>query len=81
MIMGDSERTPDEGMTVGSMSLHTSGNAIRYAAAEARWLMLNLAVEELESWLEKLQVVDGWILDESTERSITYWEISGREII
>lgn len=36
MVMGDTAQTPNEGMTVGSMSLQTSGNAIRQAAAEAR---------------------------------------------
>ena len=35
MVMGDTDQTPDEGMTLGSMSLQTSGVAIRQVAAEA----------------------------------------------
>ena len=36
VITGDTSQTPNEGYTVSSMSLETSGNAIRYAAAEVR---------------------------------------------
>ncbi len=77
MLMGDSERTPDEGLTVGSMSLQTSGNAIRQAAAEARQLMLQVAVEELEAWPEDLFVEDGVITDRRSGKSTSYWKLSG----
>src|SRR5512139_2907260 len=36
MVMGDTARTPNEGYTAGSMTIHTSGTALRQAAAEAR---------------------------------------------
>ncbi|MCB0030831.1 MAG: molybdopterin-dependent oxidoreductase, partial [Anaerolineales bacterium] len=35
IVTADTERTPDEGVTSGSRSLETSGEAIRQAAAEA----------------------------------------------
>src|SRR5689334_14811245 len=40
MVMGDTDLTPDEGYTAGSMTIQTSGTALRQAAAEARRAML-----------------------------------------
>src|SRR5512143_730889 len=40
MVMGDTARTPDEGYTAGSMTIAGSGTALRRAAAEARYAML-----------------------------------------
>jgi aerobic-type carbon monoxide dehydrogenase small subunit (CoxS/CutS family) len=77
MVMGDSERTPDEGLTVGSMSLETSGEAIRQAAAEARQLLLQVAIEELEAWPEDLVVEDGQITDRASGKSTSYWQLYG----
>ena len=73
----DTRYSPDEGLTVSSMSLETSGNAIRYAAAEARQILLSIAFEELEVPLERLTVKDGTISDPQTGRSTTYWDIFG----
>jgi nicotinate dehydrogenase subunit B len=73
----DTDHSPDEGYTVSSMSLETSGNAIRVAAAEARQIMLTVAYEELEAPLERLVVNDGTITDPATGRSTTYWELFG----
>ena len=75
MVMGDTGLTPNEGMTVGSMSLQTSGNAIRQAAAEARHVMVQLAIEELEAWPEDVQVTDGLITDKKSGRNVSYWEL------
>jgi len=77
MVMGNTAETPNEGMTVGSMSLQTSGNAIRQAAAEARHVMLQLALEELEAWPENLSVEDGQITDLSSGKSTNYWKLQG----
>ena len=77
MVMGDTAQTPNEGMTVGSMSLQTSGNAIRQAAAEARQALVNLAVEELEAHPNNLLVADGTITDTRTGKSVSYWNLLG----
>jgi nicotinate dehydrogenase subunit B len=77
VVMADTAQSPNEGMTTGSMSLETSGNAIRYAAAEARHILLSLASEELEAPFERLTVSDGTITDPTTGRSITYWKLFG----
>ena len=36
VVAGDTARTPNEQYTAGSMSMETSGKAIRHAGAEAR---------------------------------------------
>ena len=73
----DTDQSPDEGLTVGSMSLQSSGTAIRLAAAEARQILLSVAFEELEAPLERLTIRDGTITDPTTGRSTTYWDFFG----
>jgi CO/xanthine dehydrogenase Mo-binding subunit len=77
VIMADTGQTPNEGYTAGSMSLETSGNAVRYAAAEARHILLSLAAEELEAPLDRLTVADGAISDPASGRSTSYWALFG----
>ncbi|MBC7234923.1 MAG: molybdopterin-dependent oxidoreductase [Chloroflexi bacterium] len=77
VIMADTGQSPDEGYTGSSMSLETSGNAVRYAAAEARYLLLLEASEELSAPISRLTVSDGTISDPLSGCSITYWELQG----
>ncbi len=74
---GDTGLTPDEGSTTGSMSVETSGGALRVAAAEARHWMLQLAFEHLEAQTAALRVVDGTITDPVSGRQSSYWELMG----
>jgi nicotinate dehydrogenase subunit B len=73
----DTAHSPNEGLTVGSMSLETTGQAMRYAAAEARQVLLSIAFEELEAPIDRLVVADGTILDPVSGRSTTYWDLQG----
>lgn len=78
VVSGDTRQTPDEGTTAGSMSIQTSGLALRLAAAEARHHLLSLAFEELEAQsLAQLQVHDGTITNPATGRQVTYWQLMG----
>jgi len=77
VVPADTAQSPDEGTTTSSMSLETSGNAIRHAAAEVRRLALAVAHEELEVSIEDLVVVDGAITAPATGRCVTYWDIFG----
>src|SRR5258706_11103151 len=78
MVMGDTERTPDEGYTAGSMTIVGSGSALRRAAAEARYAMLTMASERLDANIDELIVEDGMIsVIHPPERSITYAELIG----
>jgi nicotinate dehydrogenase subunit B len=77
VVMGDTGQTPDEGVTAGSMSLETSGNAIRIAAAEARARLLALASDALDAPVGRLTVKDGTITDPATGHQTTYWALMG----
>lgn len=77
VVMADTEQSPNEGYTGSSMSLETSGNAMRYASAEVRHLALSIAYEELEAPIERLVISDGTISDPVTGRSVTYWTLFG----
>ncbi len=61
MVSGDTARTPDEGMTAGSVSVENSGTALRFACAEARQILLGLAATKLGTTADRLTVVDGTV--------------------
>ncbi|MEM7032179.1 MAG: molybdopterin cofactor-binding domain-containing protein [Chloroflexota bacterium] len=69
--------SPNEGYTAGSNSLEASGNAIRVAATEVRYLLLEMATEALEASTNSLVVEDGTIKDLDSGRQITYWALFG----
>lgn len=76
MVMGDTARTPDEGYTAGSMTISSSGSALRQAAAEARKILLELAAEKLDANPDELTVQEGTVLvNRHPERRITYAEL------
>ena len=78
VITADTEQSPNEGVTAGSMSLQTSGSALRQAAAEARHWLLQLAFEELEAEsASDLTVSDGSITDPASGRQTSYWQLMG----
>lgn len=76
VITGDTSRTPNEEVTAGSLSVEQSGAAIRFAAAEARHLLLGAAATKLGVSAASLKVADGNITDPSGQR-ITYWAVTG----
>jgi len=78
MVMGDTARTPNEGYTAGSMTVHTSGAALRQAAAEARCVLLGMAAERLDAELDELVVREGTVaVSHDPERKTTYAELMG----
>lgn len=73
MVSADTARTPDEGVTAGSLSVENSGSALRFACAEARQMMLDLAAQRLGVPVAKLGVADGTITGSG---NLTYWELA-----
>ena len=74
MVSADTSRSPDEGMTAGSLSVENSGTALRYAAAEARALLMQAAATKLGVAADKLMVEDGTISAGSAK--VTYWDLA-----
>jgi xanthine dehydrogenase molybdopterin-binding subunit B len=74
MVSADTSRSPDEGMTAGSLSVENSGTALRYACAEARSLLLAAASKKLGVPVEQLTVKEGVV--SAGSRHATYAELA-----
>ncbi len=72
--------SPNEGVTSGSMSIEQSGTAFRYAAAEARELLLARAGAKLGVSIEQLSVNDG-VISSRSGGSVSYWEITDDSLL
>ncbi|MDE0226739.1 MAG: molybdopterin-dependent oxidoreductase [Gammaproteobacteria bacterium] len=73
MVSAETGATPNEGITAGSMSLETSGAALRQAAAWARRLMLSAAGQELGVPVDTMTVTDGQITAPGINQPMDYW--------
>jgi len=72
--------SPDEGMTSGSRSIQEGGMALRYAAAEAREILLERAAAQLGVSVEQLAVSDGEVRARGGGRT-TYWEVASQALL
>src|SRR5258708_5673885 len=59
MISGDTEKTPNEGVTAGSQSIENSGTALRLAGAQVRAILVELAAKRLGADAATLSVAEG----------------------
>ncbi len=75
IVSGDTGRTPNEGQTAGSLSVEASGTALRFAGAEVRSILVDLAAKKLEVAADSLKVVDGTITAPDG-RKVTYGELA-----
>lgn len=73
-------RGPNEGITSGSRSIQESGIALRFAAAEARELLLGRAGAKLGVSVEQLSVRDG-VISSRAGGSVTYWELADHSLL
>ena len=69
--------SPDEGLTVGSMSTESSGASVRAACAEARALFAAAAARRLGCDAGELEVEDGVFLHGGAPTGLTYWTLAG----
>ena len=75
MVSGDTALAPDEGQTAGSRSIDQGGRALRYACAEARYLLLEAASKQLDIPADKLTVDGGVITGLDRIRKLSYWDL------
>ncbi|HUA56245.1 MAG TPA: molybdopterin cofactor-binding domain-containing protein, partial [Candidatus Sulfotelmatobacter sp.] len=75
MITADTALTPDEGYTAGSQTVEYSGTALRFAGAEARQILLELAAAKLGVPIERLTVADGVITTDAKPAATSYWDL------
>ncbi|MGH8698297.1 MAG: molybdopterin cofactor-binding domain-containing protein, partial [Burkholderiales bacterium] len=76
LVMGDTERCPDQGPTVGSRTLQAAGPQLRQAAADARQTLLNMAAVRLGVPVASLAAKDGVVTGPGGRR-VGYAELVG----
>jgi CO/xanthine dehydrogenase Mo-binding subunit len=81
VLSADTDASPNEGYTAGSMSIEQSGAAVRQAAAEARHLLLERAASRLGVPAAELAVEDGTVRARSGDVETTYWQLVDGELL
>jgi CO/xanthine dehydrogenase Mo-binding subunit len=76
-VQGDSDRTVDQGSTVGSQSVKRGGAQLRQAAAEARAALLEMASPRLGAPIDSLVVANGVVSVRGGAKSVTFGELVG----
>ncbi len=77
VVTADTDRTPDEGYTFGSMSVEVGGTAVRLAAAEVRHLLLEMAARRLDAPANTLAVQNGVVTTSEGGKSVGYGDLFG----
>jgi nicotinate dehydrogenase subunit B len=72
----DTARSPDEGITAGSLSVEVSGASVRFAAAQARAALLQAAAARLGADPDALSCRNGAILRSGAATELDYWSVS-----
>lgn len=82
MVMGDTDLCPWDMGTFGSLNIWQFGPVLRAAGAEARAVLLQMAAEQLQSPVDRLQVKAGVVTDPSAlSKRITYAQlVQGKRI-
>ncbi len=75
VVSGDTDRTPNEGFTVGSMSISQGGAAVAWAASAARLLVLAEAARRLNVAAAELSVRSGAIIHDETTTGLDFLEV------
>ena len=81
VVAVDTDFSPDEFYTFGSVSIQQGGPPTRRAGAAAKEHLLRRAAEQLNVAIESLSVVDGEIYSENKATGISYWQLIGDEQI
>ncbi len=72
MVMGDTQLTPYDRGTFGSLSTPVMNLQLRRAAAAARDVLINLAAAQWQVERTRLVAADGRITDTATKKSVEY---------
>jgi CO/xanthine dehydrogenase Mo-binding subunit len=75
VVEGDTDLTPDQGKTWGSLTIQSGGLQIRNAAATARAALIEQAAKRLNARPEELRVSNGVI--STGNRRVSYGELIG----
>jgi isoquinoline 1-oxidoreductase len=76
LVMGDTDLTPYDRGTFGSLTTPTMAPQLRKASATAREILIGLAAERWNVDRKALVVTDGRISDPKAKRSVTFGELT-----
>ena len=76
-VQGDSDRTVDQGSTVGSQTIKRGGAQLRQAAAEARAALLEMGSAKLGAPVESLAIANGVISVRGGTNTVSFGELVG----
>jgi nicotinate dehydrogenase subunit B len=76
LVNPETDLSPDEGLTVGSMSTESSGASIRAACAEVRALFTAAAARRLDCPPSALDIDDGAFLAGGEPTGLDYWALA-----
>ena len=76
LVNPETDLSPDEGLTVGSMTTESSGASVRAACAEARALFTAAAARRLGCAAEALEIESGVFLLEGEPCGLDYWALA-----
>lgn len=76
MTSGDTDVTPNEGMTAGSQSMQFGGVSLRLACADVRTRFLHQAARTLGCDVGELSVRDGKVLRRGAATGQDYWSLA-----
>ncbi|WP_369825905.1 molybdopterin cofactor-binding domain-containing protein [Achromobacter sp. HZ34] len=75
IVMGDTDKTPDQGPTTASASIQSAAVPMRRAAAQARQFLLRRAAEAMGCAVETLVVKDGVVYGPGAGPGLPYQEL------
>ncbi len=75
MVLGDTDRTPDQGPTIASETIQVAAVPLRKAAAQARQILLSRAAVQLGAALDSLRIEEGLIFAQGSNRRLGFGEL------
>ena len=81
MVPTTTRTSPDEQFTSGSLSLMTSGSALRHVCATVRRRLLETASDRSGTPLGDLRVTDGGVYDAQGRLLTTYWRLAADGLV
>jgi CO/xanthine dehydrogenase Mo-binding subunit len=81
VLTADSEQAPYAGMSAGSKTTYTVGNAVKSAAEDTRRQILAIAASEFEARADDLEIVDGHVQVRGTpEKRLSLAEVARKSM-
>ncbi|HET7666224.1 MAG TPA: molybdopterin cofactor-binding domain-containing protein, partial [Mycobacterium sp.] len=80
MTAATTDRSPDEGLTAGSLSIQHSGAALRQVCAEVRDIYVGIAADKFAVPKEDLTIEDGQI-SAPDGAATSYWELADDSLL